>query len=308
MNTEGRGLKAVRQDLLGPALWASLFAGAAVMRVYGTDFEVALKRNHTPLTEADRQSHQILAAQLSKETPLLSEEGARIEYEDRKNWNLFWLVDPLDGTKEFIKRNGEFTVNIALMEKESPIAGIVYLPATGDLYFGGRDLGAFRIDRTGTEKISSSTPDGVMELAMEHAIRLPDLHADPAPDRVKAVQSASHSTKEEADFISRLKTRIERLETASAGSSLKFCRVAEGSADLYARLGPTMEWDTAAGQCIAESAGCEVLNLAELATMRYNKPVLRKSAFIVMGPRFRNKTSWREAALSCALASMNTIT
>jgi 3'(2'), 5'-bisphosphate nucleotidase len=304
MDTDNKRLKAYFQNLLGVALRASLSAGDAVMRIYNTNFEVTLKNNHSPLTEADRQSHDILAAHLSKEIPLLSEEGSKKGWEDRKNWNLFWLIDPLDGTKEFIKRNGEFTVNVALMEDNSPIAGIVHLPAMGVLYFGGRGLGAYRINGATIEKIKASKSNGTLELALEYGFLMPDLYADRAPDTVKVIRSASHSTKEETEFISRLKAEIDSLVTASAGSSLKFCRVAEGSADLYARLGPTMEWDTASGQCIAESAGCEVLDLAELAPIRYNKPVLRNSAFMAMGSQFRTKAPWRKAALSCARACM----
>jgi 3'(2'), 5'-bisphosphate nucleotidase len=275
------------------------------MQVYDTDFKVTLKSDRTPLTDADRLSHGILAAHLSREIPLLSEEGSKTAYEDRKDWGLFWLIDPLDGTKEFVKRTGEFTVNVALMEHQSPIAGIVYLPAKGSFYFGGQGFGAYRLDGIAIEKIRATETKGTLELALESAVRLPDFYSVRPPDKVKVMQSASHSTDVEADFIKRLKHKFDGIETAMAGSSLKFCRVAEGNADLYARFGPTMEWDTAAGHCIAESAGCEVLDLTKFSPVHYNKRTLRNSAFMVIGSRFKIRTSWRDATLSCAQACMN---
>jgi 3'(2'), 5'-bisphosphate nucleotidase len=305
MNRETQDLKAHQKYLLGSALRASLLAGDAVMKVYDTDFEVFLKIDRTPLTEADRQSHKMLADQLGKDIPLLSEEGSQTAFEDRKNWNLFWLVDPLDGTKEFVKRTGEFTVNVALMENGGPIAGVVYLPAKGDLYFGGRGIGACRLQSIAIEKIKASKPEDALESAMEFAVRLPHLYSTRAPDKIKVVQSASHSTDAEVEFISRLKRKIDGIETTPAGSSLKFCRVAEGSADLYVRFGPTMEWDTAAGHCVAESAGCEILDLAADAPLLYNKHVLRNSAFMVIGSRLKTEIPWRDAAMSCARACVD---
>jgi 3'(2'), 5'-bisphosphate nucleotidase len=288
------------RDLLGGALRASLIAGDAVMQVYKTDFTVRRKSDHSPLTEADQRSQKILASQLSGEIPLLSEEGSQTAYGDRKDWSFFWLIDPLDGTKEFIKRNGEFTINVALIERDSPIAGIVYLPAKRDLFLGGRGLGAYRISGSAIERIQGSEPGGTLEMVLGCATPLPDPHPVQTSEKIKIVQSISHVSPQEADFIRRLKTEVDGIEIASAGSSLKFCLVAEGSADLYPRFGPTMEWDTAAGQCIAESAGGEVLDLADASPVRYNKAQLRNNPFIVIGSRIKARTPWRDRALGCA--------
>jgi 3'(2'), 5'-bisphosphate nucleotidase len=300
MNMHARDSAVYRRFLLGSALRASLLAGDAVMHVYESGFDLTYKNDQSPLTEADLQSHEILAAQLGNAIPLFSEEGATIAFEDRKDWGLFWLIDPLDGTKEFIKRNGEFTINIALIERDRPICGIVYLPAKSELFLGDRELGAYRIQRVAIERLKDVGSGSILERALEYSTRIPGPPAFRSRNAVKIVQSIEHVTKEEADFIDRLKIKIEGIEATSAGSSLKFCRVAEGSADLYPRFGPTMEWDTAAGQCVAESAGCEILDLMDLSPMRYNRPVLRNGPFMVMGPRFGATPSWRNVALSCA--------
>ena len=300
-----RPLEADQQNLLSIGLRASLLAGDAVMQVYDSDFEVNLKSDQSPITEADRRSHHILVNRLGKQIPILSEEGATIAYEERKNWNIYWLIDPLDGTKEFIKRTGEFTVNVALMEHHKPIAGIVYLPAKRILFFGGRGFGSYRVTDNAVAKIKNSDSAGALQSALESAITLPNPDSLQALKKIKLIQSISHVTEQETDFIDRLKTKYDGIETASAGSSLKFCLVAEGSADLYPRFGPTMEWDTAAGQCMVESSGCEVLDLAELAPLKYNKRVLRNGAFVVLGSRFSAGTSWRDSVLSFAQTSSN---
>ena len=292
------------QRILDVGLRASLIAGDAVMSVYSTDFEVNLKNDQSPITEADRQSHGILMAQLNKAIPVLSEEGSQIAYAERKDWKTYWLIDPLDGTKEFVKRNGEFTVNVAFIEHSGPIAGIVYIPAKETLYFGGRGFGSYRVSGAAVDKIKESAR--ALKSAMIHAVPLPCPQNPESLDRIKVIQSVSHVSEKEEDFIVRLEAKFGSIDTASAGSSLKFCLVAEGSADLYPRFGPTMEWGTAAGQCIAESSGCEVLDLENLSPVRYNKPVLRNSAFMVIGSRFRLESSWRKSALEYALASNKT--
>lgn len=301
MNTDFSGVDLRKAIEIG--LRASLFAGDAVMRVYNSDFEVNLKSDQSPITEADRQSHEILVSRLNQEIPILSEEGSKKSYEERKYWNLFWLIDPLDGTKEFIKRNGEFTINVALIERHYPIAGIVYIPAKETLFFGGLGFGSYRIAGTVLDEIKDS--GDTMKSVLASAVSLPELHKPQSPNKIKIVQSVSHVTEDEAGFAARLKSKFGDLDTASAGSSLKFCLVAEGSADLYPRFGPTMEWDTAAGQCIAESSGCEVLDLSDLSALRYNKRVLRNGAFLVIGSRFRFESSSRESILEFAQASRN---
>ena len=285
---------------LGMGIRSSLLAGDAVMQVYGSDFDVALKNDQSPITEADRQAHEILMAQLGKDIPVLSEEGSEIAYEERKDWNLFWLIDPLDGTKDFVKRNGQFTVNIALIERHRPIAGIVYLPAKEILFFGGQGFGAYRVSGSVLEKIKNSISDDPLEAALVSAVSLPDPDKMRSSKKIKIVQSLNHVTEREAEFAVRLKEKFPDLDIASAGSSLKFCLVAEGSADLYPRFGPTMEWDTAAGQCVAESSGCEVLGLQDFSPIRYNRRVLLNGFFMVIGARFRPKGPWRESALELA--------
>ena len=296
-------LDSYQKNLLSIGIKASLLAGNGVMQVYDSDFEVNLKGDRSPITDADRRSHQILVDRLGKEIPLLSEEGSKIAYEDRKGWHLYWLIDPLDGTKEFIKRNGEFTVNVALMKRHQPIAGIVYLPAKKVLFFGGLGFGAYRITGGVLDRIGKFEPGRALESALSAATPLPDPASLQALKGIKVIQSISHVTEQEADFTGRLKAHFGRIEKTSAGSSLKFCLVAEGSADVYPRFGPTMEWDTAAGQCVAESSGCEVLNIETLTPLGYNKQVLRNGAFLVIGSRFSDGSLSRESMLSLAQTS-----
>ncbi|MBN1779750.1 3'(2'),5'-bisphosphate nucleotidase CysQ, partial [bacterium] len=202
-------------------------AGEKILEIYGQDdFNIEQKEDNSPLTAADRASHAIISNALSAsypDIPLLSEEGKHMPYEERKHWHSFWVVDPLDGTKEFIKRNGEFTVNIALVTGGLPVAGVIYVPVTDVLYYARKDLGAFRRQGDGEPGIIHTDTD----------IRT----------KLIAVRSRSHASPEEEAYAG--KTGCS--EIISAGSSLKFCRVAEGEAHYYYRHGPTMEWDTAAG-------------------------------------------------------------
>jgi 3'(2'), 5'-bisphosphate nucleotidase len=215
--------------------------------------------------------------------PILSEEGKGIAYEDRKKWECFWLVDPLDGTKEFIKRNGEFTVNIAMICNEKPVLGVVYVPVQDVYYFGAEEIGAYQLNNSNIlnlldEKFPEDTP-GLTEKIISQAARLPMEKPADAPFTV--VGSRSHSTKAVEDFVEKMKAKYERVEFVSAGSSLKLCLVAEGKADVYPRLGPTMEWDTAAGQAVVEQSGGNVLNADTHAPLTYNKENLLNPWFIV---------------------------
>lgn len=235
-------------------------AGAAIMDIYAGEFDVELKGDDSPLTCADRASHEVIVKGLSQafpEIPILSEEGKNIPYAERKDWQLFWLVDPLDGTKEFIKRNGEFTVNIALVEAGSVVAGVVYVPAQDRMFFGRVGEGAWRVD------------DGGEVVAIK--VR----KAAPAAG-LTVVMSRSHPSPELADYLK----DITVSEALPVGSSLKFCVVAEGRADLYPRLGPTMEWDTAAGQAVVEAAGGSVTQV-DGSPLHYNKENLLNPFFIV---------------------------
>ena len=236
-------------------------AGRRILEVYERDFKVEHKEDRSPLTEADRASHEIISARLqalTPEVPVLSEESAREDYEKRADWRRFWLVDPLDGTKEFINRNGEFTVNIALIEDQRPMLGVVYVPVTSLTYFACAGRNAFKQrGENEAQVIRARTYDGGKPIV---------------------VASRSHAGKETAAFLA----DIGAHDVVSMGSSLKFCLVAEGAADVYPRLGPTMEWDTAAAQCVVETAGGRVTDL-ERRPLVYNKPDLHNPWFLVSG-------------------------
>jgi 3'(2'), 5'-bisphosphate nucleotidase len=221
-------------------------AGNAIMQIYKQDFEVEYKQDSSPLTLADKKANNIIEDglnQLSVNFPILSEEGKEISYEDRKHWEYFWLVDPLDGTIEFVKRNGEFTVNIALIYKDTPVLGVVYAPALDVCYWAKQGEGAFR--------------DG---------IKLP-LKTEKERDTYKIVVSRSHMSDETQVFIDAINTNKEK-ELISIGSSLKICLVAEGEADIYPRLGPTMEWDTGAAHAVVSESG---KNLRKYKNNKYSK-------------------------------------
>jgi len=237
-------------------------AGEAILERYEGPIAVARKADRSPLTEADRAAHAVILEGLEAAfpgVPILSEEGRGIPYGERRRWERFWLVDPLDGTKEFIRRNGEFTVNIALVERGEPVAGVIYVPVRRVLYGGIRGQGAWREEAPGE--------------AVPIRARVPDPEAG-----LTVVVSRSHPSRETETYLAGLPV-VRRIP---AGSSLKFCAVAEGRADLYPRLGPTMEWDTAAGQAVLEAAGGRVEDL-EGRPLRYNKPDLRNPHFVARG-------------------------
>jgi len=236
-------------------------AGTAIMDIYDGEHQIEFKEDKSPLTAADKASHDTIVAGLTRHfpgIPILSEEGADISYQQRREWPRFWLVDPLDGTKEFIKRNGEFTVNIALIEGNQSILGVVYVPAQDKFYYGSTVLGAFT--RTGDEAA------------------LPIQTRMPADDGFVVVMSRSHPSPELSDYLETIKVK----DALSIGSSLKLCVVAEGCADLYPRLGPTMEWDTAAGHAVVVAAGGQVVQPTGEALI-YNKESLLNPSFIVRG-------------------------
>jgi 3'(2'), 5'-bisphosphate nucleotidase len=237
-------------------------AGNAILEIYNHTelFNVIdYKSDDSPLTLADKRSHVVIANKLMKiypEIPLLSEEGKSITYEARKRWNQFWLVDPLDGTKEFIKRNGEFTVNIALIINNFPVLGAIHTPVTGITYYAQIGEGAFKLENN-------------IETPLHGPV---GKHMD-----LVAVRSRSHASPEEEGIF----TQYRVSDYISVGSSLKFCMVAEGKADLYYRHGPTMEWDTAAGQVIVEETGCEMINMDSNQRFNYNKQSLLNPGFLV---------------------------
>lgn len=258
--------------MLHTVIAAAIRAGQAIMEIYthpDTDWQVERKADNSPLTLADRRSHAVIAEAL-KQTPypLLSEEGEHLPYDERRAWQTLWVVDPLDGTKEFLKRNDEFTVNIALVTDGTPVMGVIYVPATHRLYWGEVGKGAF------TAQVDAATGQP------GPAQPLPLADADKArPFRV--VASRSHLSDETRTFIDRLKAQHGEVDTVSAGSSLKLCLVAEGKADVYPRLAPTMEWDTAAGHAIAVAAGCRVDDAETGEPLHYNKEDLHNPFFVV---------------------------
>ena len=264
-------------DLLKIAIVAALKAGEQIMEIYtSNDFEVNLKSDNSPLTRADIAAHDIIDKELERTNiPVLSEEGKNIPYEVRKNWKLLWIVDPIDGTKEFIKRNGEFTVNIALVENGLPVVGVVYAPALNELYFSSSEMGSF--EHVG--KINYSTLE--FKTVIENSTKLPKSKMNRQSDAFVVVASRSHMSIETEEFIDELKRSKGEVELISRGSSLKLCMVANGTADCYPRFAPTMEWDTAAGQAICMHANFNVIDWVTRETMKYNRLELLNNWFLV---------------------------
>ena len=237
-------------------------AGQAIMSVYDGDHAVEYKDDKSPLTAADKASHEVIVAGLQQHfpmIPILSEEGADIPYAERKGWSRFWCVDPLDGTKEFIKRNGEFTVNIALIENGLPVAGVVYVPVQDKMYHGTAESGCW-LSEAGKDPVQIKVREANQEAGLT------------------VVMSRSHPSPDLEAYLKDIKVA----EVMPVGSSLKLCVVAEGLADLYPRLGPTMEWDTAAGHALVEAAGGTVVQSDGVALV-YNKENLLNPYFIVTG-------------------------
>lgn len=236
-------------------------AGDAILSVYSQQFDVISKADTSPLTEADLRAHQIIAAglqALTPQLPILSEEGAQPAFDERRRWSRYWLVDPLDGTREFVSRNGEFTVNIALIDQHAPVLGVVHVPVTATTYTGLAGVRATRINSDGAETIRVAAP---------------------APQPLRIVGSRSHRGSTLDDYL----PKLAPYEMIAVGSSLKFCLVAEGSADIYPRFGPTSEWDTAAAQAVVEAAGGRVITL-DGQRLRYNtKDGLLNPQFLAFG-------------------------
>ncbi len=257
--------------LLVLAVSASLNAGKAILEVYKNEkIEAELKDDNSPLTLADKNAHlEIIKILETTNIPVLSEEGRSIAYEERKNWEYLWIVDPLDGTKEFINRNGDFTVNIALIKNQKPILGVVYVPVSGQIYFSIKGEGAYTAIIQNNELFNSD---------YKKYTKIPNCAKR---NSYIAVASRSHMNSETKDYISNLENSKGKIELQSRGSSLKICMVAEGEADIYPRFGPTMEWDTAAGHAIAIEAGCTFTQADEQTPFIYNKENLLNPYFIV---------------------------
>jgi len=232
-------------------------AGQAIMGIYNRDFSIEYKDDSSPLTEADLLSHRFITDALKKyDLPILSEEGKSISFDERKRWDYYWCIDPIDGTKEFIKKNGEFTVNIALIYNGEPILGVVYAPALQDIYSAKKGEGAFKNNK-----------------------RLPLKNNSNLQEKITVVASKSHLSEETQAFIDALDTK--EIVQVSKGSSLKLCMVAEGNADIYPRLAPTMEWDTAAADAVVREAGKMSYQFENKAPLMYNKKELLNPWFVV---------------------------
>lgn len=260
------------QALLKLAIQAAFDAGKKIMEIYNTDFSVEIKSDNTPVTAADKASSQtILNILLQSNIPVISEEEEIAHYSVRKNYSHLWLIDPLDGTKEFVKRNGEFAVNIALIENQKPVIGVIYAPVLQTIYFACKDFGAFKFHFQ--ENFLGENSDEVFQLAQ----RLP---LQKLPKNYTVVASRSHLSREINQHIDYLKNLYGVVDMINVGSSIKQCWVAEGKAHEYPRFGTTMEWDTAAGQCILENANAQLIDLETHLPMRYNKESLKNNFFI----------------------------
>lgn len=241
-------------------------AGRRILAIYEKNDDThQLKSDASPLTAADLASHDYICTELTRHyphIPIISEESvAQVDFFERKNWDMCWLIDPLDGTKEFLRRNGEFTVNIALIKQQRPILGVIYAPVLDILYCAAESLGAYR------------------QMPNEALMSLPIYSTD--KNKIRVIASKSHRTAEIDHFIQQLEAEGKIVEEINVGSSLKFCRIAEGSADIYPRLGPTMEWDTAAGQIIALESKRTVIDYEYQQVLKYNKEDLHNPWFIV---------------------------
>jgi len=234
-------------------------AGKSIIDIYNTSFDVEIKSDNSPLTQADKNSHLVIESGLNAlfpDIPILSEEGRNIPYSERKKWDIFWLIDPLDGTKEFVKKNGEFTVNIALIKNNYPIFGSVYAPYKKELFWAAEGLGAWKsVDKNKSQSIEVLKSN----------------------KKTRIVISRSHPNDKVLEYIN----QYDQHELIRMGSSLKLCCIADGKADIYPRLGPTSEWDIAAAQCVVEQAGGSVLEYSSNNRLHYNKENILNPFFIV---------------------------
>ena len=263
-------------EFLQIALRASIDAGTAIMEIYSANQYVEFKSDRSPLTLADKRSNEMIRNYLHETSiPVTSEENKTIPYEIRKNWNECWIVDPLDGTKEFIKRNGEFTVNIALIRNSRPVFGVIYVPPTKELYFGDVEKKIAR------KVIVNGQVDMNSIIAESQLLKA----AITKKQRIRVVGSRSHMNEETSQFMEELKEKYNETEIISKGSSLKFCMAAEGKADIYPRFAPTMEWDTAAGDAICRAVGLKVVSRETGQLLLYNKESLLNPSFLVYKDR-----------------------
>jgi len=262
----------MHKNYLPIAIEAAVKAGEVIMKIYNSDMEVDFKEDNSPLTAADQSANTLINSFLNTTPyPIISEENKNASYEERKKWTRCWIVDPLDGTKEFIKRNGEFTVNIALVSKGKPLLGVIYVPVTRELYFTGTSMKK-------AYKVVVGKDFFITQNLLEEAVAIgPSSYVNP-PKLI--VGSRSHLNQDTQDYVDVLKKEGD-VHIVSKGSSLKFCLVAEGKAHQYPRFAPTMEWDTAAGQAICEAVGLKVIDRTTGRSLKYNKENLLNPHFLV---------------------------
>ncbi len=256
------------------AIRASLDAGSAIMKVYeSSDFETVQKTDDSPLTKADKDSNEVILSYLTEtQIPIISEENKTMDYQVRKNWEICWMVDPLDGTKEFIKKNGEFTVNIALITNGEPILGVIYAPVTKELYFANvKESASYKIIMGEEGELPENLFVSENQISTNNVLN----------NEIRVVGSRSHMNDKTEEFIKTLEKEKKEVTIVSKGSSFKFCLVAEGKADIYPRFAPTMEWDTAAGHAICKALGYKVENLETKTELAYNKENLLNPFFLV---------------------------
>ncbi|HIP33475.1 MAG TPA: 3'(2'),5'-bisphosphate nucleotidase [Bacteroidia bacterium] len=258
-------------ELINIAIEASVKAGIEIVKIYDQDFDVEYKKDNSPLTIADKNANNIIVFFLEKTgIPIISEENTQLDFSERKKWKKCWIVDPLDGTKEFVNKNGEFTVNIALIKDGKPILGVIYVPVTKELYVGN-------VVKHKSYKVTIAANFDINSICVNKNL----INHGNKSRNIKVVGSRSHMNQATENFLNKLKKENNTVEIVSKGSSLKFCLVAEGKADVYPRFAPTMEWDTAAGQAICEAVGLQVISNETNKPLLYNKENLLNPYFIV---------------------------
>jgi len=260
------------------AIKAALNAGKEILKIYETNFSVEVKNDNTPVTIADKKASETIINTLRHlEIPIICEEEPLCDYLIRKDWERLWLVDPLDGTKEFVKRNGEFTVNIALIENNKPVVGVIYSPVFEEMYYAAKNTGSYKICQEKLIQEIDKNQINFIEGVLSNSEKLPN---QLLPKKYTVVASRSHLNRDINEHLEKLKRTFGEVDMINVGSSIKQCWIAEGKAHEYLRLGTTMEWDTAAGQCIIEQSGGQITDLETNAPLLYNKPNMKNNFFI----------------------------
>jgi len=263
-------------DLFESAFRASLVAGTRIMEIYNSDnFNVSMKSDNSPLSSADKDAHELIKKHLvNSRIPIISEEGRNMQFEERRSWDIMWIVDPLDGTRQFIQKRGEFTVNIALVSEGNLLFGIIYAPALGDLYFGIKDHGSYKLKVSDINQLLTLP----FEQIYNQSLKLPTIVK--TDDIYKILVSFYHVNQETLEYIDEMKKKHSNVEVKKVGSSLKMCLLAEGQGDVYIRYTNTYEWDTAAAQAILQGVGWDIFSLDTGNPLTYNKESLLNPCFI----------------------------